>query len=36
MISYAQNFEDVMIARLFDDTYRGFFVDPIFRAHISK
>ena len=27
MISYAQNFEDVMIARLFDDTYRGFYVD---------
>ena len=27
MISYAQNFEDVMIARLFDDTHRGFYVD---------
>src|ERR1700731_3468021 len=27
MISYAQNFEDVMIARLFDAHYRGFYVD---------
>jgi FkbM family methyltransferase len=27
MISYAQNFEDVMIARLFDDMHRGFYVD---------
>jgi FkbM family methyltransferase len=27
MISYAQNFEDVMIARLFDAGYRGFYVD---------
>ena len=27
MISYAQNFEDVMIARLFDAEYRGFYVD---------
>jgi FkbM family methyltransferase len=27
MISYAQNFEDVMIARLFDSDYRGFYVD---------
>ncbi len=27
MISYAQNFEDVMIARLFDDTHRGFYVN---------
>lgn len=27
MISYAQNFEDVMIARLFDANYRGFYVD---------
>jgi FkbM family methyltransferase len=27
MISYAQNFEDVMIARLFDPHYHGFYVD---------
>jgi FkbM family methyltransferase len=27
MISYAQNFEDVMIARLFDADYRGFYID---------
>ncbi len=27
MISYAQNFEDVMIARLFDAHYCGFYVD---------
>jgi FkbM family methyltransferase len=27
MISYAQNFEDVMIARLFGDMHRGFYVD---------
>ena len=27
MISYAQNFEDVMIARLFDAGYQGFYVD---------
>jgi FkbM family methyltransferase len=27
MISYAQNFEDVMIARIFDAAYRGFYVD---------
>jgi FkbM family methyltransferase len=27
MISYAQNFEDVMIARLFDDAHSGFYVD---------
>ncbi len=27
MISYAQNFEDVMIARLFEADYRGFYVD---------
>jgi FkbM family methyltransferase len=27
MISYAQNFEDVMIARLFDAHWRGFYVD---------
>ena len=27
MISYAQNFEDVMVARLFDPDYRGFYVD---------
>lgn len=27
MISYAQNFEDVMIARLFDADYSGFYVD---------
>src|SRR5438105_4245198 len=27
MTSYAQNFEDVMIARLFDADYRGFYVD---------
>ncbi len=27
MISYSQNFEDVMIARLFDSDYRGFYVD---------
>lgn len=27
MISYAQNFEDVMIARLFDAGYCGFYVD---------
>lgn len=27
MMSYAQNFEDVMIARLFDRNYRGFYVD---------
>jgi FkbM family methyltransferase len=27
MISYAQNFEDVMIARLFDDAHCGFYVD---------
>jgi FkbM family methyltransferase len=27
MISYAQNFEDVMTARLFDSEYRGFYVD---------
>jgi FkbM family methyltransferase len=27
MISHAQNFEDVMIARLFDADYRGFYID---------
>jgi FkbM family methyltransferase len=27
MISYAQNFEDVMVARLFDAGYRGLYVD---------
>jgi FkbM family methyltransferase len=27
MIAYAQNFEDVMIARLFEADYRGFYVD---------
>lgn len=27
MISYAQNFEDVMIARLFPRDYRGFYID---------
>ncbi|SFK10939.1 hypothetical protein SAMN05444581_102140 [Methylocapsa palsarum] len=27
MISYAQNFEDVMIARLFDEARRGFYID---------
>src|SRR5260370_16349910 len=27
MISYAQNFEDVMISRLFEAGYRGFYVD---------
>ena len=27
MISYAQNFEDVMIARLFDTDYHGFYLD---------
>ena len=27
MLSYAQNFEDVMIARLFDCDYRGFYID---------
>ncbi len=27
MISYAQNFEDVMIARLFDDAHCGFYID---------
>ena len=27
MISYAQNFEDVMVARLFDPDYQGFYVD---------
>jgi FkbM family methyltransferase len=27
MLSYAQNFEDVMIARIFDANYRGFYVD---------
>ncbi|MCL2385328.1 MAG: FkbM family methyltransferase [Alphaproteobacteria bacterium] len=27
MISYAQNFEDVMISRLFDPDYRGFYID---------
>lgn len=27
MISYAQNFEDVMIARLFPAEYRGFYID---------
>jgi FkbM family methyltransferase len=27
MISYAQNFEDVMIARLFDAGYHGFYID---------
>ncbi len=27
MISYAQNFEDVMTARLFDQGHRGFYID---------
>jgi FkbM family methyltransferase len=27
MISYAQNFEDVMLARLFSPDYKGFYVD---------
>jgi FkbM family methyltransferase len=27
MISYAQNFEDVIIARIFDANYHGFYVD---------
>jgi hypothetical protein len=27
MLTYAQNFEDVMIARLFEAGYRGFYVD---------
>src|SRR6478609_6850376 len=27
LISYAQNFEDVMIARLFPRDYRGFYID---------
>lgn len=27
MISYAQNFEDFMIARLFESSHRGFYID---------